>query len=75
MWPIGCLQEYLANSGLPYTLLLTSAFYDNMLNFVFYQKQPDGTYAFSDNLGTEPHSWHSAGTIGLTAAGGQIKSI
>ncbi len=56
-------------SGLPYTLLLGSMFYENMLNFTFYQKQPDGSYAFSDNVGIEPHAWHSVGTIGLTAAG------
>ncbi|EIE19581.1 N-terminal nucleophile aminohydrolase [Coccomyxa subellipsoidea C-169] len=62
------VAEYLAQSGLPYGLLLTSAFYENSINFFFYQKQPDGSYVFSDNLGTDPHSWHSVGTIGLTAA-------
>ena len=68
------LQEYLAESGVPYVLLLTSAFYDNLINFTPYQKQPDGSFSFSDNLGTEPHSWHSVDTIGLTAAGEQVKS-
>lgn len=66
---VNILQEYLAQSGLPYALLLTSAFYENSINFFFYQKQLDGSYVFSDNLGTNPHSWHSVGTIGLTAAG------
>ena len=64
-----CMQEYLAKSGLPYALLLTSAFYDNVTGFMMFQKQSDGSCVYSDNLGEAPHSWHSVGTIGLTAAG------
>lgn len=63
------MQEYLKKSGLPYTLLLPSMFYENMIAFTFYQKQDDGSYTFSDNIGVGPHAWHSVGTIGLTTAG------
>lgn len=59
------LQDYLAMSGLSYALLRPCNFYENMINFTFYQKQDDGPYAFSDNMGTAPHAWHSVSTIGL----------
>ncbi len=66
------LQEYLAKSGLPHTLLITCMFYDNMLIFTMYQKQADGSYVFSNNMGNEPHGAHSVSTIGQTVAGEPI---
>lgn len=63
------MQEYLAQSGLSYALLRPCNFYENMINFTFFQPQADGSYAFCDNMGTAPHAWHSVSTIGLTAAG------
>jgi hypothetical protein len=44
-------------------------FYENTINFTEYHKQPDGSYTYGDNVGTEPHGWHAVGDIGLAAAG------
>ncbi|BDA46618.1 NmrA-like family domain-containing protein 1 [Coccomyxa sp. Obi] len=62
------VQEYLKKSGLPYTLVTPSLFYENMIKNTMYQKQPDGSFIFSDNMGIAPHAWHSVSTIGLTVA-------
>lgn len=62
-------QEYLKHSGLDYTILITSIFFENVINYTMYQKQPDGSLVMGDNLGTEPHAWHAVGDIGLTVAG------
>lgn len=63
------LQDYLKETGLNYTLLLASSLYDNMYHFTVYQKDPDGSYTFSYNLGTAPHAWQARADIGPVAAG------
>ena len=63
-----CSQDYLKQSGIPYTCLLTSAFFDNFIGGIKLQKQGDA-YCWGHNLGTAPHAWHAVGDIGGTAAG------
>ena len=63
------IEDYLRESGVPYALLLTCMFYENVINFTAYQKAEGGSYMYGDNLGTAPHGWHAVGDIGQSAAG------
>ena len=63
------MQDYLEQSGLQYTNLLTASFFENTLNNTTYRKQPDGSYAFSFNFGTGPLARNAVADIGRTAAG------
>ena len=63
------MQEYLKESGVPHACLLTSIFFENFLEGMGPRKQEDGSAAFSTNLGTAPHAWHSVIDIGGSAAG------
>ena len=65
----GSAQEYLEQSGVPHACLLTSIFFENFLEGMGPRKQEDGSAAFSTNLGTAPHAWHSVIDIGGSAAG------
>ena len=62
-------QEHLKASGVPWTALITCCFYDNFLGMFPFQRQPDGSRSWSDNLGTKPLPVHSSADIGETAAG------
>jgi len=53
----------------PWTALITCCFYDNFLGMFPFQRQPDGSRSWSDNLGTKPLPVHSSADIGETAAG------
>lgn len=63
------VQEYLKASGIPYTVLLTSGFYENFLKYYQYQKQADGTYVFAINAGFGGIPMHAAADIGASASG------
>ena len=63
------LQDYLMHSGVPYTILQTSIFYENALSVYSYRKQEDGSVAFALNGGTKPHPNCAVGDIGASAAG------
>ena len=65
---IRCWQEYLEASGIPCTGLRTCAFYDNFAKLFMYQRQPDGSRTWSDNLGTAPLQMHAVADIGESAA-------
>ena len=69
------IEDYLRESGVPYALLLTCMFYENVINFTGYQKTGDGSYMYGDNLGTAPHGWHAVGDIGQSAAGMAILNL
>ncbi|CAK0786873.1 hypothetical protein CVIRNUC_010087 [Coccomyxa viridis] len=62
------IKEYLEQSGVPHACLLTSIFFENFLEGMGPRKQEDGSAAFSTNLGTAPHAWHSVIDIGGSAA-------
>ena len=62
-------QEHLKASGVPWTALITCCFYDNFLGMFPFQRQPDGSRSWSDNLGAKPLPVHSSADIGETAAG------
>ena len=64
------MQDYLEQSGLPYTNLLTASFYENALNYTTYMKQENGSYTFSFNTGTALLARHAVADIGRTVAGG-----
>jgi len=53
----------------PWTGLVTCCFYDNFAKLFMYQRQPDGSRTWSDNLGTAPLHVHAAADIGESAAG------
>lgn len=54
---------------MPWIALITCCFYDNFLGMFPFQRQPDGSRSWSDNLGTKPLPVHSSADIGETAAG------
>lgn len=60
-------EEYLKASGVPYTALRTSIFFDNFITFFQYQSM-DGGKVWCDNLGTAPLAAHAVADIGGTAA-------
>lgn len=69
------LQDYLKQSGLAYTLLLPSTFYDNMTHFTVYKKQPDGSYTFGYNMGSGPIAMQARDDVGRAVAGERHVSI
>ncbi|KAK9826155.1 hypothetical protein WJX81_002045 [Elliptochloris bilobata] len=63
------VEAYLEDSGVPFTALHTSIFYDNFIKFFQYQRNDtDGSRMWCDNLGTAPLAAHAASDIGGTAA-------
>lgn len=62
------VTEYLKTTGVPYTELLTSAYYDNFLGNVPFIRQDDGTYVFYQNTGSTPYAGHDVKDIGATTA-------
>jgi hypothetical protein len=65
---LGAAQEYIAELGLPHTILITCMFFDNFIKTMRYKPLPDGSFEFSNNLGQEPHALNAVGAIGETAA-------
>lgn len=63
------VQEYLKASGVPWTAVITCCFYDNFKTVFPFQRQPDSSRVWSDNLGTKPLPMHAVADIGETAAG------
>ncbi len=54
---------------MPWTAVITCCFYDNFKTVFPFQRQPDGSRVWSDNLGTKPLPMHAVADIGETAAG------
>lgn len=69
------LQDYLKQSGLAYTLLLPSTFYDNMTHFTVYKKHLDGSYTFGYNMGSGPIAMQARDDVGRNVAGERHPSI
>lgn len=64
------MQEHLRQSGVPFACVRTAGFYGNYLSpMLFYMKQPDGSFVWSNNCGDDKHPWHAAEDIGQTTAG------
>ena len=54
---------------MPWTALLTCCYMDNFATMWHYQRQPDGTRVWSDNLGAKPLGTHAVEDVGGSAAG------
>ena len=62
------MQDLLKQSGIPFTVLITSIFYENMVRPHTYRKVGD-EYTFSLNAGRKAHPSNAVADIGATAAG------
>lgn len=62
------VTEYLKSTGVPYTELLTSIFYQNWTGIFPFAPQGDGSYAFYTNAGDVAHSAQDVNDIGAAAA-------
>ena len=55
---------------MPSACVRTAGFYGNYLSpMLFYMKQPDGSFVWSNNCGDDKHAWHAVEDIGQTTAG------
>lgn len=57
---------------MPWTALLTCCYMDNFAKMWQYQRQPDGTRVWSDNLGSKPLGMHAVEDVGGSAAGAAL---
>ncbi|KAK9826178.1 hypothetical protein WJX81_004436 [Elliptochloris bilobata] len=62
------VMEHMKALGVPWTALLTCVYMDNFATRWQYQRQPDGTRTWSDNIGSKPMATHAVADIGGSAA-------